>query len=55
MGAVNRLMDELDIVSGPRTSGGTRIACKRWLRADVRRTMPGPLTFGAVYLYTGKQ
>jgi anti-sigma regulatory factor (Ser/Thr protein kinase)/serine/threonine protein phosphatase PrpC len=47
LGAVNRLMDELDIVSEPGTSGGTRIACKRWLRVDVRRTMPGPLTFGA--------
>jgi anti-sigma regulatory factor (Ser/Thr protein kinase)/serine/threonine protein phosphatase PrpC len=47
LGSVNRLMDELDIVSEPGTSGGTRIACKRWLHADVRRTMPGPLTFGA--------
>jgi anti-sigma regulatory factor (Ser/Thr protein kinase) len=45
--AVNRLMDEFDIVSEPGTSGGTRIACRRWLRADVGRTMPGPLTFGA--------
>lgn len=47
LGAVNRFMDELDIGSEPGTSGGTRIACKRWLRADVCRTMPGPLTFGA--------
>jgi anti-sigma regulatory factor (Ser/Thr protein kinase) len=47
LGAINRLMDELDIVSEPGTSGGTRIACKRWLRADVHRTMPGPLPFGA--------
>lgn len=47
LGAVNRLMDEFDIVSEPGTSEGTRIACKRWLRVDVRRTMPGPLTFGA--------
>jgi anti-sigma regulatory factor (Ser/Thr protein kinase)/serine/threonine protein phosphatase PrpC len=47
LGAVNRLMDELDIASEPGTSEGTRITCKRWLRVDVRRTMPGPLTFGA--------
>jgi anti-sigma regulatory factor (Ser/Thr protein kinase)/serine/threonine protein phosphatase PrpC len=47
LGAVNRLMDELDIVSEPGTRGGTRIACKRWVRADVCRTMPGSLTFGA--------
>jgi anti-sigma regulatory factor (Ser/Thr protein kinase)/serine/threonine protein phosphatase PrpC len=47
LGAVNRLMDEFDIVSEAGTSGGTRIACRRWLRADVYRTMPGPLTFGA--------
>jgi anti-sigma regulatory factor (Ser/Thr protein kinase)/serine/threonine protein phosphatase PrpC len=47
LGAVNRLMDEFDIVPEPGTSGGTWIACRRWLRADVHRTMPGPLTFGA--------
>jgi anti-sigma regulatory factor (Ser/Thr protein kinase) len=47
LGTVNRLMDELDIVSEPGMSGGTRIACKRWLRGDVRRAMPGPLAFGA--------
>jgi serine/threonine protein phosphatase PrpC len=47
LGAVNRLMDELDIASEPVTSEGTRITCKRWLRVDVCRTMPGPLTFGA--------
>jgi anti-sigma regulatory factor (Ser/Thr protein kinase) len=47
LGTVNRLMDELDIVSAPGTSGGTRIACKRWLRADVCCAMPGPLAFGA--------
>ena len=47
LGAVNRLMDELDIVSEPGTSGGTRIACRRWLHADVCRAMPGPLAFGA--------
>src|ERR671922_1457390 len=33
LGAVNRLMDELDIVSEPGTSGGPRVARKRWLRA----------------------
>jgi serine/threonine-protein kinase RsbT len=38
LGAVNRLMDELDIVSEPGISGGTRIICKRWLRTDVCRT-----------------
>jgi anti-sigma regulatory factor (Ser/Thr protein kinase) len=47
LGTVNRLMDELDIVSELGTSGGTRIACRRWLRTHVRRAMPGPLGFGA--------
>jgi anti-sigma regulatory factor (Ser/Thr protein kinase)/serine/threonine protein phosphatase PrpC len=47
LGTVNRLMDELDIVSEPGTSGGTRIACKRWLRADVRPGLPTPLAVGA--------
>lgn len=47
LSAVNRLMDELDIVSGPGTNRGTRIACTSWLRADVCRTTPSPLTFGA--------
>jgi anti-sigma regulatory factor (Ser/Thr protein kinase)/serine/threonine protein phosphatase PrpC len=47
LGTVNRLMDELDIVSEPGTGGGTRIVCKRWLRADVRRARPAALGFGA--------
>lgn len=36
LGTVNRLMDEVDIVSTPGL--GTRIACQRWLRPD--RTSP---------------
>ena len=47
LGTVSRLMDELEIVSEPGTGGGTRIACRRWLRADVCRATPSPLTFGA--------
>jgi anti-sigma regulatory factor (Ser/Thr protein kinase) len=47
LGTVNRLMDELDVVSEPGASSGTRIACKRWLHADVCRAVPVPLAFGA--------
>jgi serine/threonine protein phosphatase PrpC len=47
LGTVNRLMDELDIVSEPGTSAGTRIACKRWLRPDVRPGLPAPLAVDA--------
>lgn len=48
LGPVNRLMDELGIMSEPGTSGGTRIVCKRWLHADIRCARPAALGFGAV-------
>jgi anti-sigma regulatory factor (Ser/Thr protein kinase)/serine/threonine protein phosphatase PrpC len=47
LGAVNRLMDAFDITSPREARGGTRIVCTRWLRADERRLVSGPLTFGA--------
>ncbi|MGO8752844.1 MAG: ATP-binding protein [Thermoguttaceae bacterium] len=44
LGAVNRLMDELDIRS--RRGSGTRIVCRRWLREHQPSLRPCPLAFG---------
>ena len=44
---VDRLMDRLDIVSEPGTSGGRRIAYTLWLRGDARPAIPSPLAFGS--------
>lgn len=44
LGAVNRLMDELDIASRP--GAGTRIVCRRWLRDRRPSSRPCPLTIG---------
>jgi anti-sigma regulatory factor (Ser/Thr protein kinase) len=44
LGAVNRLMDELDITS--RRGSGTRVVCRRWLREHQPRLRPCPLSFG---------
>ena len=44
LGAVNRLMDEFDVISRP--GAGTSIVCKRWLRLDVPRAPACPLVFG---------
>ncbi len=44
LGAVNRLMDELEIVS-PRGQG-TRIVCRKWLRDYTASDRPCPLSFG---------
>lgn len=44
LGAVNRLMDELDIVS--RRGSGTRIVCRKWLREHQPSARPCPLAFG---------
>ncbi len=44
LGTVNRLMDEFDIVSHRGT--GTRITCKRWVRAGRPLTLAVPLDFG---------
>lgn len=45
LGAVNRLMDELDIQSRP--GQGTRIVCRRWLRRTEWAVRQCPLAFGA--------
>jgi anti-sigma regulatory factor (Ser/Thr protein kinase) len=44
LGAVNRLMDELDIASPP--GAGTRIACRKWVRQHTCSIRPCPLAFG---------
>jgi anti-sigma regulatory factor (Ser/Thr protein kinase) len=44
LGAVNRLMDELDITS--RHGAGTRIVCRKWIREHRVKTRSCPLDFG---------
>ena len=44
LGAVNRLMDELDITS--EHGRGTRIACRKWVRQHPDSIRPCPLAFG---------
>ncbi|HWH70661.1 MAG TPA: ATP-binding SpoIIE family protein phosphatase [Candidatus Sulfotelmatobacter sp.] len=44
LGAVNRLMDELDIVSQP--GRGTRILCRKWRRVPSISRRTCPLAFG---------
>jgi anti-sigma regulatory factor (Ser/Thr protein kinase) len=44
LGAVNRMMDDFDIISP--TTGGTRIICHRWLRPPVNELFPRMLEFG---------
>jgi anti-sigma regulatory factor (Ser/Thr protein kinase) len=44
LGAVNRLMDELDIASQRGT--GTRIVCRKWLREHRPSVRSCPLSFG---------
>ncbi len=44
LGAVNRLMDDLEIVS--RRFNGTRIVCRKWLRNHPVSVRPCPLSFG---------
>ena len=44
LGAVNRLMDELDITS--RRGKGTHVVCRRWLREHQPSLRPCPLAFG---------
>jgi anti-sigma regulatory factor (Ser/Thr protein kinase) len=46
LGAVNRLMDRLDIAA-PRGAAGTTIVCSRWLRPASPLASPCPLEFGA--------
>jgi anti-sigma regulatory factor (Ser/Thr protein kinase)/serine/threonine protein phosphatase PrpC len=45
LGAVNRLMDELDF--SPREQAGLRIVCRRWLRPAARAALGQWLEFGA--------
>lgn len=47
LGAVNRLMDELDITSHQGPGTGTRIVCRRWLRERTGSATICPLAFGA--------
>ncbi len=44
LGAVNRLMDELDITS--EQGRGTHIACRKWVRQHLGSIRPCPLAFG---------
>lgn len=44
LGAVNRLMDELQIDSGP--GRGTRILCRKWRRVHTASVGTRPLAFG---------
>lgn len=44
LGVVNRLMDELEIMSRP--GSGTRIACRRWLRERATGAIRCPIAFG---------
>ncbi len=44
LGAVNRLMDELDIVSQP--GRGTRVVCRKWLREHRASARACPLDIG---------
>lgn len=44
LGAVNRLMDELDITSI--LGKGTRVVCRKWLRQQAISFRPCPLAFG---------
>ena len=46
LGAVNRLMDELDIKS--ERGRGTRIVCRKWMRQQAASIRPCPLAFGVV-------
>jgi anti-sigma regulatory factor (Ser/Thr protein kinase) len=44
LGAVNRLMDELDIAS--ERGQGTRLVCRKWVRQQTDSLRPCPLAFG---------
>ena len=44
LGAVNRLMDEMEIASQPTT--GTRVRCRKWIRNYPRSLRDCPLEFG---------
>jgi anti-sigma regulatory factor (Ser/Thr protein kinase)/serine/threonine protein phosphatase PrpC len=46
LGAINRLMDELDITSPQHGGRGTRIVCRRWRSVNTPGVMPCPLDVG---------
>lgn len=46
LGAVNRLMDELQVTSQPQGRKGTQIVCKRWTRVKKPPGMICPLDIG---------
>jgi len=55
LGAVNRLMDELEIKSSAGKGGGTYIVCRRWLAPEPPLVKSCPLDFGAATRpYPGK-
>jgi len=45
LGTVNRMMDEVDIYSGPRD--GLHLVCRRWIRTKAASVFSTPLAFGA--------
>ena len=47
LGAVNRLTDELEVISPVESGVGTRITCRRWRRSASTARPPRPLDVGA--------
>lgn len=47
LGAVNRLMDELDITTNEDAERGTRVVATRWVRPRHESTLPSPLSVDA--------
>lgn len=47
LGTVNRLMDELEIISRGKREKGVQIVCKRYVREKQLNAKPCPLEFGA--------
>jgi anti-sigma regulatory factor (Ser/Thr protein kinase) len=47
LGAVNRMMDEFEIAAPCPEGGGTRILCRRWVRASAPNLRSCPLDLGA--------
>lgn len=47
LGAVNRLMDEVEFSAGDRAGAGTRVVCRRWVRLAAPNLSPCPLEVGA--------
>ncbi len=47
LGTVNRLMDDMDIVTTPERSRGTQVSARRWLREAAQNPGECPLDIGA--------